>query len=58
MARMSRFTWGLKVPLRAMGHDVRMPNPTAVRRMMGTKKKTDREDSAFLAELLRIGHLP
>ena len=46
--------WALK----DMGFEVHMAHPTEVRRMMGTKKKTDREDSAFLAELLRMDHLP
>ena len=49
-----RLYWTLK----AMGRDVRMAHPAEVRRMMGTKKKTDREDSAFLADLLRMGRLP
>lgn len=49
-----RLYWTLK----AMAFDVRMAHPSEVRRMMGTKKKTDRTDSAFLAELLRMGHLP
>jgi len=44
--------------LKDMGRDVRMAHPVEVRRMMGTKKKTDREDSAFLANLLRMNALP
>jgi transposase len=46
--------WALK----DMGRNVKMAHPLEVRRMMGTKKKTDREDSAFLAKLLRMGSLP
>jgi len=46
--------WALK----KMGREVHVAHPTEVRRMMGTKKKTDRADSAFLAELLRMGRLP
>jgi transposase len=46
--------WALK----EMGREVHMAHPAEVRRMMGTKKKTDRADSAFLAELLRMGRLP
>ena len=49
-----RLYWALK----EMGREVHMAHPTEVRRMMGTKKKTDREDSAFLADLLRMGRLP
>ena len=44
--------------IRDMGRDVHMAHPLEVRRMMGTRKKTDREDSAFLADLLRMGRLP
>lgn len=44
--------------IRDMGREVHMAHPLEVRRMMGTKKKTDREDSAFLANLLRMGSLP
>lgn len=46
--------WALK----EMGREVHMAHPLEVRRMMGTKKKTDREDSAFLANLLRMNSLP
>ena len=46
--------WALK----EMGREVHMAHPTEVRRMMGTKKKTDRADSAFLADLLRMRRLP
>jgi len=46
--------WALK----AMGREVHMAHPAEVRRMQGTKKKTDRTDSAFLADLLRMGRLP
>jgi len=46
--------WALK----EMGREVHMAHPAEVRRMMGTKKKTDRADSAFLADLLRMGRLP
>ncbi len=49
-----RLYWTLK----AMGRKVHMAHPAEVRRMMGTKKKTDRTDSAFLADLLRMGRLP
>lgn len=49
-----RLFWHLK----DMGRDVKMAHPAEVRRMMGTKKKTDREDSLFLAELLRMDRLP
>jgi transposase len=49
-----RLYWTLK----AMGRNVRMAHPAEVRRMMGTKKKTDRTDSAFLADLMRMGRLP
>jgi transposase len=49
-----RLYWVLK----EMGREVHMAHPTEVRRMMGTKKKTDREDSAFLADLLRMNRLP
>jgi transposase len=49
-----RLYWALK----DMGRDVHMAHPLEVRRMMGTKKKTDREDSAFLADLMRMGRLP
>jgi transposase len=44
--------------LRKMGRSVKMAHPTEIRRMMGSKKKTDRLDSAFLADLLRMGRLP
>ena len=46
--------WALK----EMGREVHMAHPLEVRRMMGTKKKTDRTDSAFLANLLRMNSLP
>ena len=49
-----RLYWALK----GMGREVHMAHPLEVRRMMGTKKKTDREDSAFLANLLRMNSLP
>jgi transposase len=49
-----RLYWALK----EMGREIHMAHPVEVRRMMGTKKKTDREDSAFLADLLRMGRLP
>ncbi len=49
-----RLYWHLK----KMGRTVKMAHPTEVRRMMGSKKKTDRLDSAFLAELLRMNRLP
>lgn len=44
--------------LMEMGFDVKLAHPLEVRRMGGKKKKTDKEDSALLANLLRMGRLP
>lgn len=41
-----------------IGLEVQMAHPLEVRRMGGKKKKTDKEDSALLADLLRMGRLP
>ena len=49
-----RLYWHLK----GLGLDVRMAHPLEVRRMAGSKKKTDTIDSFELADLLRMNRLP
>ena len=49
-----RLYWHLK----GLGLDVRMAHPLEVRRMAGSKKKTDTIDAFELADLLRMNRLP
>jgi len=55
----STYNWYWLVDgLMAVGLDVKLANPVAMKRYDGLKHSDDKDDAAFLAHLLRLGILP